>query len=84
MINKRTDIFTLNVPRRKVAIIQIAVVINSNGFFPCAPSLLAPTQGPVKATITIAPEVARPKAWSVQPCSLTSQTEKYKPGITNA
>ena len=41
---------------------KIAVVINNNGFFPCAPSLLAPTQGPVSATITIAPEVARPKA----------------------
>ena len=40
---------------------QIAVVINNNGFFPCAPSLLAPTQGPVSATITIAPEVADPK-----------------------
>ena len=62
MMNNKTDIFTLNVPRRKVATMQIAVVINNNGFFPCAPSLLAPTQGPVSATITIAPEVARPKA----------------------
>ena len=76
--------FTLNVPRRNVEKIQANVVINNKGFLPWDPSDLAPTQGPVIATITIALEVAKPSAWSVQPCSVTSQTEKYNPGITNA
>ena len=76
--------FTLNVPSKNVANMHINVVINSIGFFPWDPSDLAPTHGPKIATITIALEVAKPKAWSVHPCSLTNQTEKYNPGITKA
>ena len=84
IINKITEVLTLNVPSKKVDTIHAIVVINKRGFLPWEPSDLAPTQGPVRATITIAPDVAKPNAWSVHPCSLTSQTEKYNPGITNA
>jgi hypothetical protein len=53
-------------------------------FFPSDPSDFLPTHGPRIATIIIALDVANPSCWSVHPFSLTNQTEKYKPGITNA
>ena len=61
-MNRNTDVYILNVPSRKVEPIHTSVVISNSGFFPWAPSDLAPTHGPVKATITIAPEVAKPSA----------------------
>ena len=54
--------FTLNVPRRNVEKIQANVVINNKGFLPWDPSDLAPTHGPVIATIIIALDVAKPNA----------------------
>ena len=62
MIKSKTEVFTLNVPRRNVERIQANVVINNKGFLPWDPSDLAPTHGPVIATIIIALDVAKPNA----------------------